>query len=276
MTPTPTVEHTWTGPRRLLRVYGGLLRLELQAASTYRSQLVLGALTWVVPVAFMALWRGAAGSDGIDGISSSQFTTYYAVLLLTTSLQLTNHLCFGLEPLVHTGELSALLLRPHHAMHALVARGVAQLSFRLSPLLVVVPVLVVALGGSVSHSATQWCLAVLITPLGFVAEVYLALMMASIALWITRSGALTGLLFGAEWILGGLIAPIALLPWVLPELLRHQPLWFAIGAPAEAVSGIGTLSPWTLLEALAWGVALHLVYARIWRRGLRRYEAVGT
>lgn len=267
---------SWTGPRRLGRVYGGLLRTELQVATTYRSQLLIGAMTCVVPVAFMALWRGTAEGGPVAGITSGQFTTYFAVVLMTTSLQLTNHLSFGVDPLVHSGELSALLLRPHHPMHVLVARGVAQLTYKVAPLLVVVPLLVAGLGGPVSRDGTQWLLAVTVAPLGFVCTVYLALMMGSLALWVTRSAAISGLLFGAEWIFGGLVAPVGLLPWFLPDLARHLPLWFAIGAPAEALSGISRLGAGVLVEAAAWAVALHLLYAAVWRRGLGRYEAVGT
>lgn len=267
---------SWTGTARVARVYGGLLRSELQAASTYRSQLVLGALGWVVPVAFMALWRGAASDGDVAGITAAQFTTYFAVVMLTTSLQLSQGLSFEVEPLVHSGELSALMLRPTHPMHLLVARGLARLSYQVTPLLLVVPALIVLLGGVVTHDPEQWFLAAALAPLGFVSEVYLGLMMGCLALWLTRSAALSGLLFGAEWLIGGLVAPIALMPAPLPEVLRHQPLWFAIGGPAEAISGISRLSPWTLLEALAWIVLLHLAFARMWRRGLRRYEAVGT
>ena len=264
------------GPARLASLYGALLRAELQAASAYRAQLVIGALAWVVPVAFMALWRGAASGGEVAGISTGQFTTYYAVLLLTTSLQISRELSFGISPLVWSGELAALLLRPHHATHVLVARGVARAAYVLPPLLVVVPLLVVGLDGRLTREVDQWLLAAALVPLGFLAEIYLALMMGALALWITRSDALSGLLFGFEWVLGGLVAPVALLPGVLPDLLRHQPLWFAIGAPAEAVSGISRLEPWVLAEAAGWVLLLHLAFARMWRAGLRRFEAVGT
>lgn len=266
----------WSGPRRLLRVYGALLRSELQAAWSYRAQLVLGALGWVVPVVFMALWRGAAGGGDVAGITSAQFATYYAIVLLTTSLQISQILSFEVEPLVHSGELSALLLRPAHALHVLVARGLAQLTYKLTPLVLVVPALVLLLGGSVTSDAGQWWLAAGLVPLGFLSIVYLGLIMGSLALWLTRSAALSGLLFGMEWLVGGLVAPVALMPGPLPQVLRHQPLWFAIGAPAELVSGIVALSPWVLLEALAWVVLLHVAFARMWQRGLLRYEAVGT
>ena len=264
-----------SGPARLVAVYTALITIELQAAATYRAQLVLGALGWVVPVGFLALWRGAAAAGPVDGIPAAQFTTYFAVLLLTTSAQLT-HIVFQVAPLVHSGELSALLLRPHHPMHVLIARGVAQLAYRLPPVLVAVPLLIVVVGGTVSPSAEQWAIGIALALVGGVAETYLALMMGSVALWLTNSSGIRGLLLGAEWVFGGLVAPVVLLPGILPEVLRHQPMWYALGGPAEAISGISSLSPLVLVAALGWVFALHLVFRVVWRRGLRRYEAVGT
>ena len=59
----------WTSPphTRIARaglVVVALLRAELQAAAAYRAQLILGIFGWVVPLAFMVLWTGAAGGGG--------------------------------------------------------------------------------------------------------------------------------------------------------------------------------------------------------------------
>ena len=49
---------------------------------------------------------------------------------------------FQVSPLVRTGQLSALLLRPVHPLHGLVARILAGFGYKLPPLMVVVPALV--------------------------------------------------------------------------------------------------------------------------------------
>ena len=69
---------------------------------------------------------------------------------------------------------------------------------------------------------------------------------------------------------------MALLPGILPSLVRHQPLWYADAAGPEILSGISEPSVWLVLEAAAWVVVLHLAYRRLWRRAVKRYEAVGT
>lgn len=262
--------------RRVLEVYGGLLRAELQAAAGYRAQLVLQLFAWTVPFAFLALWRGAAGGGAVEGITGAQFTTYYAVLLLTTSVQVSRPLAFGLSPLVHSGQLSAMLLQPRHPLHVIIARAVAGQLYVIPPLVVVIPLVIGWGGGSVVTDAGRLIVAGALCLLGTVAVGYLAAMMGSIALWMTNSAGIRGLLVGAEWILGGLVAPIVLLPGVLPAVLAHQPMWFAVGAPAEIVSGIADPGWWAVVEAVAWVVLLDRVFRVVWSRGVRRYEAVGS
>jgi ABC-2 type transport system permease protein len=63
-----------------------VLRAELAAAAAYRAQ--LGLVSWVVPLAFLALWRGAAASGPVGGITVTQFGTYFCILLVTTNLQI--------------------------------------------------------------------------------------------------------------------------------------------------------------------------------------------
>lgn len=261
---------------RIVRLYAGLLRAELQAASAYRAQLVLGALAWVVPLAFMALWRGASSDAPVGGIAQGQFTAYFALLLLTTSLQLILPVIFMFGDLVYTGQLSALLLRPGHAIHTIVARSLSHKAFGMPVLLVLVPVVLVVTDADVAVSPSTVLVGVFTCVLGIVGSTYLAAMAGALAFWMTKAQGVQGLLVGAEWVLGGIIAPVALLPGPLAAVVPHQPLWFADAALPELLSGIREASPLMVVEAAAWVVVLHLAYRVLWRRALRTYEAVGT
>jgi viologen exporter family transport system permease protein len=264
------------GPPRIVRIYAALLRAEIAAAAAYRGQLALSVAGWVVPLAFLALWSGAAAAGPVQGITQPQVATYFCFLLVTTSLQMIMPVIFGFGSVVHSGMLSAQLLRPYHPIHDLIARPLARQVYRLPVLLVIVPIALVATGGAVQADAGGWLLAIAITILGTVGTVYLAAMSGALALWMTKSEGIQGLLVGAEWILGGIVAPVALLPGILPLIIPHQPLWYADAAGPEILAGIGDHGPTLLLEAAAWIVALHLLYRWFWRKALRRYEAVGT
>lgn len=265
-----------SGPRHLVRVAATLLRAELQARAAYRAQIAIGAFGWVVPLAFMALWRGAAEDGPITGISQAQFTTYFAVLLVVSNFWIIGDVVFGTAGRIHSGQLSAMLLRPLPPTLVPVAEGVAVNVYRAPVALVGMPIVIAAAGGTVTREPGDWLLAVAIAVVGIVAVTYVGALVACVAFWMTKADGLMGLVIGLQWVLGGMVAPIALMPGVLPQVLSHQPFWYAAGAPAEIAAGIGHHSAWVLVEAAVWVVVLHLVFRASWRRALRRYEAVGT
>ena len=263
-------------PVRIASLYAGMVRAEMQAASTYRAQLVLSVLAWVVPLAFLTLWRSAAADGPVGGITATQFSTYFCLLLVTTNLQLSMPVIFDFGWLVYSGQMSALLVRPCHPVHQVIARAIAEKVYVLPGLAIIVPVALVLTGGSVSGTPFAWLVAVLATLLGTVAVVYLAAMAGAIAFWMTKAQGVQGLLVGAEWVLGGIVAPVALLPGAWSDIVRHQPFWYADAAAPEILSGISAPSLWIVAEAAVWVVALPLLYRALWRRALRKYDAVGT
>lgn len=263
-------------PRRVAQVYGGFIRSELQAASAYRGQLVVGVFGWVVPLAMMALWSYVGGEEGVGEVSAAQIKAYFLIVLIASSSQIGEDLVFGMSDMVYTGRLSARLLQPVHPMHAVLARTIAEKAYYLPVVVLVVIGFAQVLDTAFSADPTTWLLALGVLVLGIVAMAYVAACVASLAFWLTKAYGVQSLFFGAEWIVGGLVAPVAFLPEPWSEVLRHQPFWFASGGPAELVSGIHDGGPGMLVEAGCWVLGLHLVFAVVWRRGVRSFEAVGT
>jgi ABC-2 type transport system permease protein len=269
--PAPT-----TRIRRTFTLYAALIRAELVHAAAYRAQLLFGVVEWLVPLAFLALWRSAAAQGPVGGITATQFSTYFCLLLFTTNLQFAMVVIYVFGDRVYSGQLSALLVQPVHAIHQIVAMGLAAKIYQLPVLLVLVPIALVFTGGAITAGGSGWLIGVLVMLLGTVSVVYLAAMTGTVSFWMTKAQGVQGLLIGAEWVLGGIVAPVALLPGPWAEIVRHQPLWYADAAAPEFLSGISEPSWWVVLEAAVWVVGLHLAYRVLWRHGLRRYEAVGT
>ncbi|MFD6091125.1 ABC transporter permease [Oerskovia sp. NPDC060338] len=265
-----------SGPTHVIRTGAATLRTEVQARAAYRAQIAMGAFGWVVPLAFMVLWRGAAADGAISGITEAQFTTYFAILLVVSNLWITGSVVFGMSGRIHSGQLSAMLLRPFPPVLVPVAEGIAVNLYRAPVAMVGVPVVIFAAHGAVTNEPADWLLALVVTILGITAMTYVGALVACIAFWMTKADGVMGLVFGLEWVLGGMVAPIALMPGPLPEILAHQPFWYAAGAPAEVMAGIGDHDAWLLVECLVWIVVLHIAFHCLWRRAQRRYEAVGT
>ena len=99
-----------------------------------------------------------------------------------------------------------------------------------------------------------------------------------ISLWTTRVSALYELYFAAELLLSGRLVPMSLLPSWARELAGFLPYQWTFGFPIEAL--VGQLTTRQLLSGLltqvVWSGIGTLVVQMLWRRGVRRYSAVGN
>jgi ABC-2 type transport system permease protein len=99
-----------------------------------------------------------------------------------------------------------------------------------------------------------------------------------IALWTTRVSALYELYFAAELLLSGRLVPMSLLPSWARNLAAFLPYQWTFGFPIEALVGQLTtrqLLMGLLTQALWIGIGA-LAVQIMWRRGVRRYSAVGN
>jgi len=101
--------------------------------------------------------------------------------------------------------------------------------------------------------------------------------MAMLAFWVLEVSTFIFILFAFEYIASGHLFPLDILPRGLAQLLFFTPfpyqMYFPVSIYMGKVSGASLLQG--LLIQLAW-VALAYGFARfMWRRGIKKYSAVG-
>jgi ABC-2 type transport system permease protein len=231
------------------------------------------------PVIYLVVWSTIAHAQGgeVGGYTAGQFAAYYIVWTLVRNMNIV-FTPYGWEPRIRQGQLSAMLLRPLHPLHYDLAyfagwkvvvivlwlpiAAVLAFAFRpeLDPTLLEVAVFAVAIWGAyLIRSMLLWALGL-------------------ISLWTTRVSALYELYFAAELLLSGRLVPMALLPQWARDLAAVLPYQWTFGFPIEALVGqLSTRQLLTgLLTQLLWiGIGTLLVQI-LWRRGVRRYSAVGN
>ena len=101
--------------------------------------------------------------------------------------------------------------------------------------------------------------------------------LAMTAFWTERGAALVALGNAVIVLLGGIAAPLFLLPAGIGAVGRLLPFWPMLGMPAEIAAG--TLAPDDIATAytaqLVWLTALVAGAAVVWRRGIGAFTAVG-
>jgi ABC-2 type transport system permease protein len=141
------------------------------------------------------------------------------------------------------------------------------------PLLLTVPALAgIALGaGDVAVALPALALA---AALRFLFTYSLALS----ALWTERAHGVVGLGETLIFLLGGEAAPVPLLPDAVRPWVAALPFRAMLGFPAEVASG--SLDATEVLTGYAWQVLWIVLVATgatiVWRRGVRRYVAIGS
>jgi ABC-2 type transport system permease protein len=230
------------------------------------------------PVIYLVVWSTIARQQGgeVGGITPGQFAAYYIVWTLVRNMNII-FTPYGWEERIRTGELSGMLLRPMHPIHAdlgffagwkfvvivlwLPIAAVLSLLFQpdLQPRLINVVVFAFAIWGAyLIRSVNYWILGM-------------------VTFWTTRVGPIFQLVFTAELLLSGRLVPLSLMPDWAQRLADVLPFKWTFGFPIEAL--VGHLPESELIGGLAmqalW-VAIGAIGVRVvWRFAIRHYGAVG-
>ena len=264
-----------------MSLYVTLFRLSLQEAIQYRVESAIYFLYDVLPPIMMAfVWLTAyEGQAQVAGFSLSQMLVYtVGVMVLRTML--TAHIEWAIDHEVRQGILSTYLVKPFSVWGQWF---VGELAWKLVRAALLTPVLIgilLWLGPELALpplDAGRLLLLLASLALGYVVCFTLKLCLGMITFWSTDINGLMTLYEVVAAVFGGILVPLALLPEPLHGVAMALPLRAIYDVPLTIFLGRldGPALWWSLLSQAAWCVALALLARFLWRRGLRRYEAVG-
>ena len=108
-------------------------------------------------------------------------------------------------------------------------------------------------------------------------QFFMSFTLALLAFWLLEVSTLIFMVFAFEYIAGGHLFPLNILPPVLARFLNYTPfpyqLYFPVGIYLGQVKGMAL---WQGLLIQSGWVLFFFVLARVvWSRGIRKYSAVG-
>jgi len=243
----------------------------------YRSFFFILAFGWMIPpLVYLLVWSTAAGEQGIAGITRGEFVAYYLVLILVNQVTYaqTN---WTVGDLIRYGQMNRVLLRPippvADALASELAGKVVYLVFDLP----IVALLALVLKPEMDFRLENGLAFLLALAFAWALRFFWGYGLALLAFWATRADALLGLQDALVFLLAGQVAPIALLPGVMQVAARWLPFRYMVAFPVEVLTGQLARSDVLsgFLIQLGWLIAAVGMSAILWRRGLRRYTAVG-
>jgi ABC-2 type transport system permease protein len=230
----------------------------------------------VPPLIYLFVWSTAAGGATAGGMTRDEFVGYYLLLIVVNQLTYAQA-NWTVGDGIRSGRFNVLLLRPLPPIFDALASEAAGKAVYLALVVPVVAVLAFLLKPEL-HPGLPGALAFLpALALAWALRFLWGYWLALLAFWAARADGLLALQDALVFLLGGVVAPVALLPGVLHSLALVLPFRYMIGFPVDLLAtpmtaaqvGLG------LLAQLGWLAITIALTVLVWRLGLRRYEAVG-
>jgi ABC-2 type transport system permease protein len=261
--------------------YAHVIAIGMQNTLVYRINFLFRAGFGLIPLlATILLWRAVyQGQEQIQGYTLAQMTTYYLVVSVVDMLTAVTDDDWQIAADIREGTISQFLLKPlNYLLYRLClyfSGRVVYTAFALLPVggfilwlqdYAVLPPDGAALG--------LFLVSIVLTGL---LQFLISFTMAMLAFWVLEVSTFIFVLFALEYLAGGHLFPLDLLPPVLAKLLAFTPFPYQLYFPVSIYLGrITGAEVWQGLIIQASWVALAAFLARfVWERGIRRYGAYG-
>lgn len=264
--------------------YRQVFQIGIQNTLVYRVNFLFRAAFGLIPLmATIYLWRAvfAANPDQaqVAGYTLAGMTSYYLVVTIVDTLTAVTEDDWQIAADIKDGHISQFLLKPiDYLTYRLCLFGAGRLVYTAVALLPLVGFIALQhehlVGPADGLTLLVFAVSTLLTAL---LQFFIAYTMALLAFWVLEVSTFIFILFAFEYIAGGHLFPLDILPAGLSQALLFTPFPYQLYFPvsvylgrvtgAELWQGLGIQTAWVLIS---YGLARW-----VWRRGILRYSAVG-
>lgn len=264
--------------------YLHVLSIGLQNTLVYRANFLFRAAFGLIPLAgtlflWRAIYEGKPPGELINGYTLAQMMSYYLILTLVDAFTAVAEDDWQIAADIKDGQISQFLLKPidylKYRLSLYAAGRVIYTTCALLPVAVFLAFQWAAVVGPMNALALVQ--AVLATFLAGLLQFFIAYTVALLAFWVLDVSTFIFTQFALEYIASGHLFPLDLLPAGLHQLLMCTPYpylaYFPVGVYLGRISGSAAWSG--LAIQAAWVIAGYALARFIFRRGIRKYAAVG-
>lgn len=257
-----------------------LLEVWFAHMSAYRAEIVIWTLTGSIPLIMLAVWIGKAQAAGgaIEGFTPQRFAAYFLAAWVSQQFVVA-WVSWEIDYQIRQGTMSPKLLRPIDPLWEHLAAHVTERLVRLPFIVIIIGVgLLLVPGTRLTPDAWHVLLYALSINLAFLIRFLIAYIIGILAFWWDQAVALDELYFTVAAFLTGSFAPLELYPAWARAIIEWTPFPYVIYYPVQVLNGTVSESQIARIVAvqLIWALIFGIIRWVLWRRGLRRYGAVGA
>ncbi len=268
-----------------MRKYFHVLNIGIQNTLVYRVNFLFRATFALIPLtATLFLWRtiyaGKSGGEAeVSGYTLGQMISYYLIVTIVDALTAVTEDDWQIAADIKDGNISQFLVKP---IDYLGYRFCLFFSGRViyTTVAIVPIVLFIFLQRAYFVLPKDWLtlgvflLSVAMTGL---LQFLISYTMALLAFWVLEVATFIFIAFAFEYIAGGHLFPLNILPPAIATVLNYTPFPYLLFFPVSIYLG-QTTGPalWRGFAIQAfWLVAAYALARFVWSRGIRKYSAVG-
>ncbi len=266
-----------------MKKYLHVLNIGIQNQLVYRVNFLFRAGFGLLPlIATISLWRtvyeGKSGAS-IAGYTLAQMISYYLVVTLVDMLTAVNEDDWQIAADIRDGNISQFLVKPIDYLKYRFCLFLAGRTIYTIVALIPVTIFIVMqrdyFVGPANAAMLGWfALSIIMTAL---LQFLTSYAMALLAFWVLEVSTFIFILFAFEYIAGGHLFPLDILPPWLERALMFTPFPYQLFFPVSIYVGKSTGTE--LYQGLAiqfcWVIAAYGFARFMWARGIRKYSAVG-
>ena len=265
----------------MLKIFQRLWLVNWAEQWQYRANLLMYLLFWLVsPVIYLAIWTSIANVKGnVNGLTANDFITYYMTLLIVDQIS-SNIVIHTFAFKIQDGTLSGELIKPIHPM--LTNALVNNIAFKILTIMGFIPIWIILFflfkPDYSGVTLTNVLIAFPMMLMGFLIGYLLTATITSLAFWTTRVYSIHDFYFGLSLLFSGQFVPLTLMPKVIQNIAQYLPFRFQLYHPIELI--LGKLSTTEIIQGYVtagiWLILAITLFNWVWRKGVKRFSAVGA
>jgi len=267
-----------------MKKYLHVVNIGIQNLLVYRVNFLFRAAFGLIPLtATLMLWRAIfEGKDAgatIADYSLAQMISYYLIITIVDALTAVNEDDWQIAADIKDGNISQFLLKPidylTYRLFLFFTGRVIYTVMAIVPVGLFILYLNNYLVAPASGTATAvFAVSIVLTAL---LQFFISYTMALLAFWILEVATLIFVLFAFEYIAGGHLFPLDILPPAIQRVLEFTPFPYLLYFPVSVYLGrVQDAAMWTGLAIQAgWVLGAYGLARFVWSRGIKKYSAVG-
>lgn len=224
----------------------------------------------------LLLWSAVFRETGsVAGFDFSGILQYFVVVRLV-QLFTVSRIGHTLSDKIRSGGLSRFLLQPWSFFLAMFFRQLGKRTYRLIYLMVVIGIL--NFSGLIELSLSRLLIFLLMLLNVSILSFLYRFAFGTFAFWFTNVSSIIWFFQQSIDFLGGGWLPASFFPGGAANLIKKLPFYLTLGFPAEVFQDkiVGSAIAVGIVQQLVWIFIFTFLTLFLWRKGIKKYEAVGN